>query len=70
MRSEQGFAEIVKHGETVKLFLGNVGPDEVESFCNQEIPRPQVGRLFRAILRRCWRLAEGSFLFYKANTCN
>lgn len=40
--SEQGLAEIIRMGDTVKLFDEDVGPEGTESIINQDIPRPQV----------------------------
>lgn len=41
----QGLAEMIEHGEAMKLFVGDPGMDEVESFCSEEIsPPPQVRR--------------------------
>ena len=38
----QGFPEIVRHGETIKLFTGTAGPEEVESFLSQKVSLPEV----------------------------
>lgn len=38
----QGFPEVVRHGETIKLFTGTADPEELESFLSQKMPRPEV----------------------------
>ena len=42
MYSQQGFSDVVRHGETIKMFVGDVDRDEVESFCDQKQAVPQV----------------------------
>ncbi|CAM9290873.1 unnamed protein product [Laminaria digitata] len=37
-----GLAEVVKHGATVKLFVGDLDGEEVESFCNEQRDHPQM----------------------------
>lgn len=34
----QGFDEIVKHGETIKVLSGRMKDDELKSFCNYSSP--------------------------------
>ncbi|CAM9902765.1 unnamed protein product, partial [Laminaria digitata] len=38
----EGLSDVVKHGETIKLFVGDLDRKEVESFCYQEQANPQV----------------------------
>eukprot|EP00903_Cladosiphon_okamuranus_P015987 g14765.t2 len=40
-----GFPEIVKHGETIKLFTGTAGPEEMETFLSQEVSFPELCNL-------------------------
>eukprot|EP00752_Nemacystus_decipiens_P005061 g4595.t1 len=37
-----GFPEVVRHGETIKLFTGTAGPEEVETFLAQRVPLPEI----------------------------
>lgn len=41
---EQGFYELIEHAEYMRLFRGGdeAEASEVESFCNQHRPAPQV----------------------------
>lgn len=34
---------MVRHAETIKLFVGDLDRNEVESFCDKEQASPQVG---------------------------
>lgn len=40
--SHQGFLEVVKHGEAVKLFTGTAQADEVEALLAQDVSFPRV----------------------------
>ena len=40
----QGFAEMMEHRTTIKLSTGDLDASEVESFCAEEQPSPQVRR--------------------------
>lgn len=44
LHSPQGLSDVVKHGETIKLFIGDVNREEVETFCKEERAIPQVCR--------------------------
>ena len=39
----KGLFDVVKHGETIKLFVGDLDSEELESFCNKEQDDPDVG---------------------------
>eukprot|EP00904_Undaria_pinnatifida_P005091 jgi/Undpi1/1711/HiC_scaffold_11.g05101.m1 len=43
-RSGFGFSDVVRHGETIKMFVGDVDRDEVESFCDQKQAVPQISQ--------------------------
>lgn len=40
--SRQGLSEVVKHGETMRIFVGNVNEEELQSFVNEERLVPEV----------------------------
>ncbi|CAM9640330.1 unnamed protein product [Laminaria digitata] len=37
-----GLSDLVKHGETIRIYVGDVNKEEVDSFCNQKRPIPQI----------------------------
>lgn len=43
--SYQGLSDVVKHGETIRLFVGELDRMEVKSFCYKEQADPEVGGL-------------------------
>lgn len=54
--AEQGLAETIRHGDTIRIFEGDVDPEKLESLHAQDVSRAQVRRGYVVWCRLCRRV--------------